>query len=138
MTYPYDPSNCFVRFIGPNPATSFQPELAVPHIDSSAFVGAFTSIIGAGSNLQDGVILHGLNVYIATNATVTGNVMIADHRFVPPDAVIDTQAKADLLGPIPRDKKEFAEEVQRVNREFSESYSMMLGSKRCSCGMAYE
>ncbi|TYP73377.1 DapH/DapD/GlmU-related protein [Paenibacillus methanolicus] len=216
MTLPAGPYNQFVRFIGVNPATPFHAESLSPRIAPTAFIGPFSSVIGGvaigdrvfvapnvsiradegtpfhigeGSNLQDGVILHGLkdgrvlvggqpysiyvdrsvslahgaivhgpayigeqsfvgfqslvfqaivgsNVHIANNAVVIGNVTIANDRFVPPGAMIDTQEKADRLKPIPQDKEAFAAEVQRVNREFAASYSLMFGKRRCSCGIA--
>ena len=84
---PDGPSNAFVHFIGPNPITSFNAVSKMPSIDRTAFIGPFSSVIGdvtmganvfvapnvsiradegtpffigCGSNLQDGVILHGL------------------------------------------------------------------------------
>ncbi|MFC0213590.1 carbonate dehydratase [Paenibacillus chartarius] len=210
------PSNCFVHFMDSAPSTSFNSSPVAPQIDETAFVGPFSSVIGdvriernvfiapnvsvradegspfhigEGTNLQDGVIVHGLKqgrvkvngrdysvyvdrsvsvahgavvhgpvyigegtfvgfkaivlqaiigrgVYISHNAIVTGNVSIAPERFVPPGAIIDTQEKANLLSSRPKDKEEFAKEVQRVNREFAASYSLMFGKERCSCGMA--
>ena len=67
---------------------------------------------------------------------VTGGVIISPNRYVPLGVVIDTQTKADALGPVPTSQKEFAEEVQKVNREFPAAYSLMFGPKRCSCGLA--
>ncbi|WP_337995015.1 hypothetical protein [Paenibacillus thermotolerans] len=61
---------------------------------------------------------------------------IKDGRFVPPGAVIDTQEKADRLGPVPKDAEEFAKEVQRINQEFSWSYPLLFGKHRCTCGLA--
>lgn len=85
--YPEGPYNHWVRFIGPNPVTSFNPQAVEPRIEPGTFVGPFSSIIGdvtvktgtfiapnvsvradegtpfyigEGCNLQDGVILHGL------------------------------------------------------------------------------
>jgi carbonic anhydrase/acetyltransferase-like protein (isoleucine patch superfamily) len=213
---PQGPYNCFVRFISANPATNFNPQSVQPQIDESAFIGPFSSVIGdvtilkntfiapnvsiradegtpfyigEGSNLQDGVILHGLklgrvqvqdrhysifidrsvtvahsalvhgpvfigegsfvgfqslvfqavvgkNVYISNYTVVTGKVVIPDNRFIPPGAVIDTQAKADQLGDRPKDAAEFTEAVLRVNRDFSSSYSLVFGANRCTCGLA--
>src|SRR5690606_41469278 len=80
-------SHCFEPFISPNPITSFNPVQRYPKIDKSAFVSQFTSVIGdvtikdnvyvapnvsiradegtpfyigSNTNIQDGVILHGL------------------------------------------------------------------------------
>jgi len=216
MLYPECPYNQFVRLIGPNPATDFNPVSSIPRVDPTAFIGSFSSVIGCvvigrnvfvapnvsiradeGSpfhigdhcNLQDGVILHGLkdgrvqvnnqlysiyidravtvahgaivhgpafigarsfvgfrslvfqasvgrNVYVSNNAIVTGGVTIANGCFVPPGAVIDSQSKADQLRPVPKDKEEFAQEVQRVNTSFPSSYALLFGRHRCSCGMA--
>lgn len=208
--------NQFVYFIGRNPVTSFNAEPVYPQIDPGAFIGPFSSVIGdvtiksnsfiapnvsiradegtpfyigAGTNLQDGVILHGLkdgrvkvdgryysiyigssvsiahgaivhgpvyigdgtfagfhslvfqavvgkNVHISNNAVVTGNVVIPNDRFIPPGAVIDTQEEADKLGERPKSAAEFAKEVERVNRSFAASYSLVFGQNRCSCGLA--
>ncbi|MGO4109369.1 hypothetical protein [Paenibacillus sp. YAF4_2] len=79
----------------------------------------------------------GRGSYVSMDAIVTNGVRIAPQRFVPPGAHIDTQEKADSLGPVPKDSVEFAEQVIRVNREFPPSYDAMFGSHRCSCGIAY-
>lgn len=213
---PLGPYNLFAYFIGPNPPTSFNPISKFPSIDPKAFIGPFSTIIGdvtigenvfvapnvtlradegtpffigPNTNIQDGVILHGLkngrvivdnkrfsifigehvscahgclihgpcklgnNVfvgfkaivynaivgegsYVSTNAVVTGGVRIAPNRFVPPGAVVDTQSKANALGPVPADQVEFAKEVQHVNNEFPAAYVVTFGSTRCSCGIA--
>lgn len=79
--------NINAYFIAPNPSTSFNPKSVNPIIDSTAYVGPFSSIIGdvtigknvfiaptvsiwadegfpfyigSYTNIQDGVILHGL------------------------------------------------------------------------------
>ncbi|MBM7661821.1 carbon dioxide concentrating mechanism protein CcmM [Bacillus mesophilus] len=84
---PAGPYNMYTYFIGANPVTSFNPVSYYPLIDPSSylspfsyivgkvfirknvFIGPFVSIradegtpffIGSDSNLQDGVILHGL------------------------------------------------------------------------------
>jgi carbon dioxide concentrating mechanism protein CcmM len=213
---PEGPYNLFARFISPNPRTPALPESKAPAISGTAFIGPFASVIGdvtirdnvfvapsasiradegtpfhigSGSNIQDGVILHGLDdefvtvngsrysiyigssvtcghgaivhgpcavgdgsfigfqaivfdaelgqgVFVSNNALVTGGVRVADHRFIPPGAVIDTQEKANRLGKTPRDKKEFVKEVQRINQAFPASYQVLFGKKRCSCGLA--
>ena len=213
---PLGPINLYAHFIGPNPITSFNPESIAPSIDPTSFVGPFSTIIGdvtirknvfiapnvsiradegtpfhigSDTNIQDGVILHGLKEgrvcvgdrefsifigkdvscthgciihgpcklenhvfvgfnaivynaivgegsYVSTKALVTGGVIIAPHRFILSGSIIDTQAKADALGPVPASQEEFAEEVLRVNREFPSAYSLMFGSIRCSCGLA--
>ncbi|WP_337102902.1 carbonate dehydratase [Paenibacillus sp. YIM B09110] len=213
---PEGPYNLFVRFISPNPVTPTVPVSRVPVISKDAFIGPFVSIIGDvtikegvfvapgvslradegtpfyigdRTNLQDGVILHGLKdeyvtvggsrysiyidsevtcghgaiihgpallgagafvgfhalvfdaelgsgVFVSNHAVVTGGVRVADNRFVPPGAVIDTQQQADRLSPLPLEKQQFAKEVQRVNQAFPSSYSMLFGDRRCSCGLA--
>jgi carbonic anhydrase len=208
--------NINAHFIAPNPPTSFNPESVAPSIDPTVYVGPFSSIIGdvtigqnvfiapnvsiradegfpfyidSDTNIQDGVILHGLehgrvvqcgrkysiyigkrvscthgciihgpckiedNVfvgfhaivlnaiieegcYISPNALVTGGIKIRRNRFIPAGAIIDTQDKADILGPVPESQIEFAREVQHVNQEFPNAYSLQFGSTRCSCGLA--
>lgn len=210
--------NMPVHYLGPNPSTGSHPASVWPKVAADSFVSPFSSIIGdvtvgpkvfiaplvsvradegspfhigEGSNLQDGVILHGLkegrvrvngrlysiyldrnvtaahgaiihgpaalgsgafvgfqslvfqavvgaDVYIANNAVVSGKVTIADGRFVPPGAIIDTQEKADLLGPRPESAAEFARAVQAINRDFAAGYSLMFGKSRCTCGLACE
>jgi carbonic anhydrase/acetyltransferase-like protein (isoleucine patch superfamily) len=208
---------CFEPFIGPNPTTSINPIQYYPIIDKTAIISPFSSVIGdvvlknniyiapnvsiradegtpflieSNTNLQDGVILHGLKnrhiifngdrysifignevniahgalvhgpcyignkvfvgfrsiiynaiveqgVFISYNAVVTNGVKISPNRFVPPGAHIDTQEKADALSQVPKDSKEFAKEVQRVNQEFPASYHLLFGENRCSCGFSY-
>ncbi|GIM47278.1 hypothetical protein DNHGIG_40920 [Collibacillus ludicampi] len=213
---PQGPFNLFVRFISPNPRTSFNPTNHFPKINRTAFLSPFSSVIGdvtikknvfiapsatiradegtpffigSNTNIQDGVILHGLlhqqipvgnkkysiyigngvtiahgalvhgpcfignrvfvgfksivfnafvgeGTFISTNAVVTNGVRIPPNRFVPPGANIDTQAKANSLRRVPKNRREFAREVQRVNREFPPSYHLLFGKHRCSCGIA--
>lgn len=210
------PLNTYSYFIGANPPTSFNPYSYFPTIDRTAFISPFTFIlgditistqtfigpfvsiradegtpfyIGSESNLQDGVIIHGLKnehyevkgknysvyignkvscahrslihgpaviednvfvgfnaivyhawvgegAFISTGATVTNGVKLKANSFVPPNAAIDSQEKADSLSPVPKSEMDFAKEVQRVNAEFPPAYSLYFGKKRCSCGMA--
>lgn len=44
----------------------------------------------------------------------------------PTRSNIDTQAKANKLRRVPKNRKEFAREVQRVNRKFPASYDYYL------------
>lgn len=205
-----------VHFIAPNPPTFFNPISVCPRIDSTAYVGPFSSVIGdvtirknvfiapnvsiradegtpfyidCDTNLQEGVTLHGLangrvmhngelysiyvgkrvscahgsllhgpckigndvfvgfratvfnavvgdGCYISTNAFITGGVIIANNRFIPAGCMIDTQEKADQLEPVSTSKSEFAEEVQQVNRAFSNSYPQLYGATTCSWDMA--
>lgn len=116
--------------------------------------------IGSNTNIQDGVILHGLKEgrvivdkkrfsifynaivgegsFISANAVITDGVLIPPRRFVPPGSLIDTQEKANALAPVPANKEEFAKEVQHVNLEFPAAYAVLYGSSRCSCGIAYD
>ncbi|MCM3628212.1 carbonate dehydratase [Paenibacillus glycanilyticus] len=215
--FPRGPVNLFARFISPNPITSANSVQRFPSIHPTAFLGPFTSVIGdvhisdqvfvaptatlradegtpffigSSSNIQDGVILHGLanqhvqvsnksysiyignrasiahgaiihgpclieddvfvgfkaivfnahigqGSYISNDALLTNGVRLAPNRFVPPGAHIDTQAKADSLGSVPKDAEELAEQVIRVYSEFPPSYDAMFGTRRCSCGIAY-
>lgn len=215
LNLPIGPFNMYCRFIGPSPVTSFNSIARYPNIDPTSFIGPFSTIvgdvniernvfiapnatlradegtpffIGQNSNIQDGVILHGLrdekikvgnenfsiyissgvtcahgciihgpcflgrgvfvgfnaivfnaliedDVYVSAGAVVTNGVRIKAGRFVPPGAAVDSQAKADSLGMVPADREKFANEVQRVNREFPQSYSLSFGKKRCSCGL---
>ncbi|MGY3715738.1 carbonate dehydratase [Sutcliffiella cohnii] len=205
-----------LTFIGPNPVTTFNPYSRIPTIATTAylspftyivgdvrvghnvFVGPFVSLradegtpfhIGSNSNLQDGVILHGLeheyvtrnnkrysiyigkgvtcahgslihgpcliedNVFvgfgtvvfnakvgrdsfISSGAVINDGVELRPNSFVPPGASIDSQEKADSLSGVPENNQQFANEVQRVNREFPAAYSLLLGKNRCSCGLA--
>jgi hypothetical protein len=75
--------------------------------------------------------------FCVLDSVVTNGVIIAPNRFVPPGAHIDTQEKADVPSKVPNDSKEFANQVQRVNQEFSASYHLLFGKQRCSCGFAF-
>jgi carbon dioxide concentrating mechanism protein CcmM len=211
----FGPFNQYTYFIGPNPKTSINKSIC-PTIHSSVFVSPFSSIIGdvtinqnvfiachvvlradegspfyigCNTNIQDGVIFHGLakqyvtvknkkysiyvgdniscahgcvihgpcfigdncfvgvravifdavikeGCFIGTGAIVTNGVLVDANRYIPAGAIIDTQDKADLLGHVPHDKQEFSKEVIDVNTEFPNSYSLMFGDNRCSCGLS--
>lgn len=208
--------NINAHFIAPNPKTPFNPNSVYPAIDATAYVGPFSSVIGdvtvkenvfvapnvsiradegfpffigPDTNIQDGVILHGLErgrvlidnrqysiyigrhvscghgciihgpcslgdhvfvgfhaivlnaivgdgCYISANALVTGGINVMPNRFIHAGAIIDTQEKADTLGPVPESDREFAQEVQHVNNQFPDAYSLLFGKTRCSCGLA--
>ncbi|MEK5440873.1 MULTISPECIES: carbonate dehydratase [unclassified Fredinandcohnia] len=128
-----DHSHCFEPFISPNPITSFNPIQRFPQIDKTAFVSQFSSVIGdvsirnnvyvapnvsiradegtpfyigSHTNIQDGVILHGLlnrkisvgskrysifignEVSIAHGALVHGPCFIGDKVFVGFNAIV--------------------------------------------------
>lgn len=76
------------------------------------FVG-FNSVVHA-STLEK-------KCFVGHAASVIG-VRLAEGRFVPHGAVVDTQEKADLLGAIPEALKHFNQEVVEVNREFAKGY----------------
>ncbi|OCT14197.1 carbonate dehydratase [Paenibacillus pectinilyticus] len=102
-------------------------------VHGPVFIGR-GSFVGFQSLVFQAVV--GNNVYISNNAVVIGKVSIADDRFIPPGAIIDTQEKADRLSLRPKDAAEFAKEVIRINRDFSSSYALAFGEHRCSCGLA--
>lgn len=213
---PFQPYNIYSFFIGANPITTVNPISIFPKIhkqtlispftyilgdvtiQKNVFLGPFVSIradegspffIGMDSNLQDGVIFHGLKdqyvevnrkrysiyvgnrvscthgaiihgpclieddvfigfsstvfhakigrgSYISSQAVVTNGVTIKPESFVPPGANIDSQEKADSLSKVPKDREQFAKEVQRVNKEFPAAYSRYFGLTRCSCGLS--
>jgi len=81
-------------------------------IGDESFVG-FNSVVHAST--------LGKKCFVGHAATVIG-VKLADGKFVPNGALVDTQEKADALGPIPESLKHFNEEVVEVNREFAKSY----------------
>ena len=119
--------NMDAHFIAPNPVTSFNSHSVYPDIDKSAYVGPFSTVIGdvtikenvfiapnvsiradegfpifidCNTNLQDGVILHGLlhgrvnhydntySIYIGRNvscahgALIHGPCKIGNHVFI--------------------------------------------------------
>ena len=88
-------------------------------IGDESFVG-FNSVVHAST--------LGKKCFVGHAAAVIG-VKLADGKFVPHGAIVDTQEKADLLGPVPEGLKHFNDEVVEVNREFAKSY----GVRRKSC-----
>lgn len=101
-------SSCFKPFISPNPITSFNPVQRFPRIDKTAFVSQFSSVIGdvsikqnvyvapnvsiradegtpfsigANTNLQDGVILHGLLNQRITVGKKSYSIFIGNEEF---------------------------------------------------------
>ncbi|MBU3099830.1 MULTISPECIES: LbetaH domain-containing protein [Clostridium] len=130
---PIGPTNVHSYFVSSNPPTSFNPISIYPSIDETTFVGPFSSIIGdvtidtdvfigcnvtlradegtpfyigSKTNIQDGVILHGLKnikftvnkkeysiyigkeVSIAHGAIVHGPCVIGDNTFVGFNAIV--------------------------------------------------
>lgn len=129
----YNHSHCFKPFISPSPITSFNPVQRFPMIDKTAYVSQFSSVIGdvtirnnvyiapnvsiradegtpfyigSNTNIQDGVILHGLlnkrisvgskgysifvgnKVTIAHGALVHGPCYIGDKVFIGFNAIV--------------------------------------------------
>jgi carbonic anhydrase/acetyltransferase-like protein (isoleucine patch superfamily) len=82
------------------------------NIGDESFVG-FNSVVHAST--------LGKKCFVGHAAAVVG-VTLADGKFVPHGALVDTQEKADALGPVPESLKHFNEEVVEVNREFARSY----------------
>ena len=130
---PLGPSNQYTYFVGPNPCTSSVHESISPNIDPSVFIGPFSSIIGdvtlnanvfiacnvtlradegtpfyvgSNTNLQDGVIFHGLaekyvmvknkkySIYVGNNVScahgsvIHGPCYIGNDTFIGFNAVI--------------------------------------------------
>lgn len=130
---PIGPKNEYAYFIGPNPCTSVLHKSLSPTIDSTVFIGPFSSIIGdvtinanvfiacnasiradegspfyigSDTNIQDGVILHGLkdkyvtvnnknySIYIgnkvscAHSSIVHGPCFVGNETFIGVNAVI--------------------------------------------------
>ena len=103
---PAGPLNLYTFFIGANPSTSFNPVGISPSISPTAFIGPFSTVIGevtmeknvfvapnvsiradeghpfhigSHTNLQDGVILHGLNEGRVTVAGKKFSIYIGQH-----------------------------------------------------------
>lgn len=130
---PVGPTNEYSYFVSCNPPTTFNPVSIYPTIDRSAFIGPFSSIIGDvrikqevfigcnvtiradegtpfyignRSNIQDGVILHGLKeitfsvnckpysiyigneVSVAHGALVHGPCVVGSNTFVGFNAIV--------------------------------------------------
>lgn len=130
---PVGPTNLYSYFVTSNPPTSFNPNSVYPTIDKTAFIGPFSSIIGDvqiksevfigcnvtiradegtpfhignKTNIQDGVILHGLKdmkftvnkmkysiyigneVSIAHGALIHGPCIVGNNTFIGFNAII--------------------------------------------------
>lgn len=130
---PVGPNNIYSYLVTSNPPTSFNPVSVYPTIDKTAFIGAFSSIIGDvrikkevfigcnvtiradegtpfhignKTNIQDGVILHGLKnmkltvnnnqysiyigneVSIAHGALIHGPSIVGNKTFVGFNAIV--------------------------------------------------
>ncbi len=88
-------------------------------IGDESFVG-FNSVVHAST--------LGRRCFVGHSAAVIG-VSLADGKFVPHGRIVDSQEKADALGPVPENLKGFNEEVVHVNKEFASGY----GLRRKSC-----
>ncbi|WP_441990188.1 carbonate dehydratase [Paenibacillus sp. 2RAB27] len=112
---PRGPVNLFARLISPNPITTFTPEQRFPIINNTAFISQYSSVvgdvtlsknvyiapnatlradegtpffIGENTNIQDGVVLHGLaheyilvdnkkySIYIANSVSIAHGALI--------------------------------------------------------------
>lgn len=130
---PLGATNLYTYFVGENPVTSFNPISIYPQISESAFIGPFSSIIGdvtidnnvfvganvvlradegtpfyigGNSNIQDGVIFHGLKdakyfvngigysiyigkkVSIAHGALIHGPAIVGNNTFVGFNSIV--------------------------------------------------
>jgi len=88
-------------------------------IGDESFVG-FNSVVHAST--------LGKKCFVGHGAVVIG-VKLANGKFVPHGTLVDSQEKADALGPVPESLKGFNEEVVHVNKEFASGY----GLRRKSC-----
>jgi carbonic anhydrase/acetyltransferase-like protein (isoleucine patch superfamily) len=88
---------------------------------SECFVG-FNSVVHAS--------VLGDKCFIGHGAVVLG-VKLAPGRYVPHGSLVESQEKADALGPVPESLRGFNEEVVEVNREFASGY--LARSFSCGC-----
>jgi carbonic anhydrase/acetyltransferase-like protein (isoleucine patch superfamily) len=114
-------------FIAPNPPTSFNPKSVFPQISKTAFIAPFSSIIGdvtiedhvfvapnvsiradegapfwigANTNIQDGVILHGLrdqhiqgfSIFIGSNVSIAHGALVHGPCFIENDVFVGFKA----------------------------------------------
>ncbi|MEM1506312.1 carbonate dehydratase [Domibacillus sp. 8LH] len=121
IPFSHNNASCFQPFISSNPVTSFNPIQRFPAIDRTAFISPFSSVIGdvtirnhvyiapnvsiradegtpfyigSKTNLQDGVILHGLlnkqfivggkgySIFIGNEVTVAHKALIHGPCFI--------------------------------------------------------
>ncbi|BBL72864.1 SulP family inorganic anion transporter [Methylogaea oryzae] len=87
-------------------------------VHGPSYVGDET-FIGFKAVVHDAVVGEGC--FIGIGAIVAG-VELPAGRFVPPGAVIDSQAKADALGPVRPEHREFNADVVEVNRGLAAAY----------------
>ncbi|HWQ19930.1 MAG TPA: carbonate dehydratase [Methanotrichaceae archaeon] len=122
--------------------------------DNSVFHGLLGSMIQIGNkvSIAHGAIVHGpcamgdesfvgfnsvvhastmgCKCFVGHGAVVIG-IRLKDGKYVPHGAVIDSQNRADELGPVPEHLKDFNEDVVKVNNEFAKGYPSMTRS--CGC-----
>ncbi len=81
--------------------------------------------IGDGSFVGFNAVVHASALaercFVGHLALVVG-VSLREGSFVPPGAIVDSQEKADGLGPIPESLRGFNDEVVGVNTEFADVY----------------
>ncbi len=87
-------------------------------IGDESFVG-FNAVVHAST--------LGKKCFVGHLSLVVG-VFLADGKFVPPGSVVDTQEKADGLGPVPENLLGFNDEVVGVNTEFADVYRIKAKS----------
>jgi len=89
-------------------------------IGDDSFVG-FNSVVHAST--------LGNKCFVGHSAVVIG-IKLANGKFVPHGALVDSQEKADVLGPVPESLQHFNEEVVHVNKEFAKGYG--IREKSCA------
>ncbi len=87
-------------------------------VHGPCFIGDDT-FVGFKAVIHDSVV-HA-NCFVGIGSIVVG-VEVPEGRAVPPGAIIDTQAKADKLGPASAAQHEFNEDVVVVNRGLAAAY----------------
>ena len=116
--------------------------------DDPAFVDGYAVFVGNNTSLAHGSMVHGPawvgsntfigmeslvfnakvgnNVALGVSSTITGGVVIADGKFVPPGSVIMTQEQADALPErIGSDYETINSAVVNVNLQLSEGYNQL-------------
>ncbi|MDM7939316.1 MAG: DapH/DapD/GlmU-related protein, partial [Methanothrix sp.] len=83
------------------------------------------SFVGFNSVVHSSTI--GQKCFIGHAAAVIG-VKIADGKFVPHGAIVDSSEKAESLGEVPENLRHFNEEVVNVNKEFALGYRIRAKS----------
>jgi len=120
--------NGYAVYIGQRTSCAHGTQVHGPAwVGDDTFIGMETIIFNAKV---------GNKVAIGVASTITGGVEIADGRYVPPGSVIDTQAKADALGPAegsPYGTTNIA--VVHVNEKLSAGYeAAMIAEENAGSG----